>query len=194
MTLSNAPDKPFDVIVPTTDGGVKKLPPKFSLPFDTEWRSSTIPNIDSMAKDAYLCIGVEVYNAGTKYVPDYHIIGTMNARLATTKSAVDAWTKATLQENILITDRRTGTMVALHASFSILLAAMSWFAREPGHESSVLCWDRTDGHQGFYIEPMRTDCVLALASDGTEVPIDEPHERVQYRTDMHPNAIMAFGE
>lgn len=190
--MSDAPDKPFSIVLPVDNG--KFLPPKFALPFDTAWRPCDPPNLDPKLYTALISLGFEVWNAGNKYVPDYAVIGTINARTQTDRAAVAAWNDATLKDNILITDRRNGTLIALHAAFSELVAVMSWFARSPGNDSSVLCWDRADGNQGFYVEPMDPSNIVALDADGREVPPDEPHVTASYRTDMHPNALMAHGE
>ena len=187
---ADAPTKPFEWRI-LGGSGDKGGTPQFAVPFDEEWRDAEKPNVEDRVLPALISLGHAVASSPEKYCPAFRVVRVVNVRLLNSKAEADKLA-AEGDDHIVVIDRRNGKVTHLDLSYSPREAAVSWFARTPGHDDSILCLDRQEGH--YYVEAQRPELIIAISAEGVEVPPDEPHVRSSYRIDQHPNAIMAHGE
>jgi len=179
VTKTDQPEKPFSHI---RDGNKAY----WSVPYDMEFREAEPPNVENKDLLALSCIGHHVVTSQFKYCPSYHVVFSRNV-----KTPADQKGMPDPEDYTIVINKVTGRIVYLSRAYSEMEAVVSWYAREHGHDGSVLCLDRTTDE--FYIEAPRTDLIVALNDEGQEVPLDEATKR-EYRIDLHSNAVMLHGE
>lgn len=186
------PTKPFEILFRVPRPGEKLIASQWAVPFDTEFREADILSEPEQAIRAYAALGAHVVTNSEDYTPAYTVVATITPADQKSPDRVKVWEATQSDNTFTITDRRTGRISRLFYAFSIREAAISWFVRELGHESSVLCYDYRDGV--WYIEAAKSEFTLMLGADGSEVTADEDYTHSEYQTDKHPNAVMAYGE
>lgn len=195
VMVATAITEPFAVDWVAARPGEQQVEPKWCAPFDEEWRPVHVPNVPAGSLQAYTSIGAHVVKNAAKYCPAYHVVKSLNARMLNDRAAKEEWDKAVAAKDgsaVVVSDRRNGQMVILCVAVSQLEAVVSWFSRTPQSEGGVLCRDRAKDE--FYIEPVRSELVVAIGADGTEIAADEEPTYTDYRVELHKNAIMVFGE
>jgi hypothetical protein len=183
--VTDQPDKPFDIKPPTPSTAAM-----WRVPFDTDWRPVEVPSIPKNQYSAVISIGGHVLANPERFCPAYKVVAQLNARIQNEEGFQKYWDNLA-KDNIVITDRRTGVLSMIEASFSNMEAVTAWFVRTSGHEESVLCHERTE--HGWYVEKHRDD-LINWTSDGVEVASHEEANGYVYRVDMHPHAVMVYGE
>ena len=173
----------------------EKNSPVWRAPHDTEWRPTVVPDADLKLLPAFASIGWYVTQHHARYTPAYHVVGMQSMRGVRDPNVVGEWSTDTDDYFIMI-DRRMGMAIKIAANYSNHEAAVSWFIREPGHETGVLCYDRKEAM--WYVESMRPECQVWIGHDGTEVHESESGAEgatlASYLIENHPHAVMVHGD
>lgn len=157
------------------------------LPFDRSFRSAR-----GVSPELHRCIvglatiGEEVVHYPHYYAPSYKVAASVNAS--------DIFRVQKLMSNqslIPVIDRVTAEVTFLIIYRSVVEAVVAWFSRN-NNENKVLCLDRAKNE--WYLDAVREDLTIMVGLNGREVASSDECMSVAYRVDLHPNAIMAYGE